>query len=981
MKKFLILFILSVFTYFNIYSLNEANSLLDTGVNEYNNGQYVFAINNLKKYIQTSSDDTDKPKAYFYIILSYYFLNEYSSSLQYINELSSQYRMSSYTASSYFWRGLIYQNLRQWSDAENAFSKFIEMMPRSNLIERAYLAMANSQLALSKYPQAEKTLKYMIDNFSQGEKYEEASVLYSYVLLQEEKYREDSEFLQPWIEKLGDNGGNYKFKDRFWLYFAEIEIKNNDIQGAEKYLKKIDDYAKNSPSSDIALLRLSQLESLQGNDKESREYLVRLSNEYPYSDYNLDSTISLAVLNYNKNDYDSAITLFNEAANVAQKKLQDLDKYSKNERDRFRSLLANAYYYTAEAYDKQGEKKKAYDYFEKVINVNSDLKDESIIRIIELQLDEKYRTNLNKIVLKYDSTLMNDKKLRDKYLLYKANIEFYNQNYNRVISILDSITDQNAFAYSIAVLKSNVLIKLNKIDEAIDVLAKNQPVIPLNKKAFITYELSNLYFDSGDYDNAVKYAADTKTFASDMPDADKKTLSYKSDFLLAMSYMQLKANDKSIAVFSQLIAADTKNFDDSLMLIHNKSFYYLGWLYYKTSVFIKAANYFNQAENLPIGDDLVRDSYFMEAWSFFSNKDFKNAMPRFEEVYKKYYPDYEGVESLFLMGKCYQNLGNEKTAIDVFSTLYNDKNITSFKDQAFFEIIKYNIGKNGLDNTLSLIDKFKKEFPDSPFYKNLLVLQAENLMQLQRYSEAYSIYALCIDKFSDSADIDSFMYWGGYCAYKINDYIDSTDLLTRLTSSYRDSSFYIDALYLLADTYKKQNKIPDEMDIINKILPLEKNIEKKKEFQERLKKLTLLSQGYDEEESNLIILADSGKIDDRFNLALYYFTRKDRYKGLEQLQQIAKDDNGLTGSKALLLIADDKMKNQIYKDAIDIYLNILTYKTTGDIKAEALYKTAYCYSKLKNNDAMEKVLNKLYDAFPDSQWSVLGKNLEAGLKE
>jgi tetratricopeptide (TPR) repeat protein len=980
MKKYILLFVFLNFA-IRVFSLNEAGSLLDSGINQYNNGQYAFAINNLKKYIQISSDNTEKPKAYYYIILSYYFLKDYSTSLLYINELSTKYRMSSYTASAYFWKGLIYQNQAQWFDAEVAFLKFIEMMPQSSLIERAYLALANSQIAEQKYTAAESSLKYLIDNFSEGEKYEEASVLYSYTLLQEEKYEEAKMFLSSWINKLGNNGGQYQFKDRFWLYMAEIELKSNNLENAKFLLKKIDNYAKNSPSSDIALLRLSQIEGRLDNDKESKEYLVRLANEYPASEYNIDSIIGLALLNYYAGDYESALTLFSETIKIATKKLQDLEKYSKKDRDRFRSLLTNSYYYSAESYERLNQKKKAYEYFEKVINENGALKNEAIIRTIELQLDEKYKTNLNKIIQKYDSILVNDKKIKDKYLLYKANIEYYNQNYSKALQILDSIDDKNINIYSYSILKANTFVKLNRIKEAIDILTNSQTVIPLSRKAFASYEISSLYFVIEDYDNVIKYATDSKNFAKQLPDNDKKIINIKCDYLIALSYMQLKVNAKSIDILRGIISNDPKMFDQNILLIFDKCFYYLGWLYYRESDFKNAADYFYQAKNKNIEVDLVKESYFMEAWSYYSRKNYGDALKRFEEVYKKYYPENLGVQSLFLMGKCYQNLGNNKSALDIYSMMLEDKKITSFKDQALYEIIKYNINKFGLDYASIQIERFKKSFPDSTLYKDVLILQAESLLELERFSEAYSLYNYCIERFKSSKDIDSLYYWGGYAAYKIKDYPDAVSLLFTLTINYPDSTFYINAMYLLADIYKEQKDFLSERDVINKILLVENNISKKRQFQDRLKVLDLINQGVSEDEAVLINRADNGSIDDKYNLALFYFNGSNKDKGIAMLKNIADNDKGVTGSRALMALADDKMLYNLYNEAIDLCLNILIYKTTAEIKAEALYKTAYCYFKLNDIEAVKKVLVKLYNTYPDSSWIQKAKDLEAGIKE
>ncbi len=283
-------------------SQNFSNSLLEVGINDYNKGQYSFAINNLRKFVQIVEDNEEKPKAFYYLSLSFYFLDNYNQALNFINELQTKFRFSSYSSQAQFWRGLIYQNKKEWSDAEEAFLKYIGSDPNSELIERAYLALANSQFERGKLIEAEKNLKIVVDKFKKSDKYEEASVLYAYLLIKNGKRDEASKFLNLWINKLGKTGENFAYRDRFWLYLAQIEIEKKNWSNARILLKKIDTFCKNSPSSDIALLQLSKIEENETNYKEAKEYLLRLANEYPASKYNTDAIFSFAKEEYRNNN-------------------------------------------------------------------------------------------------------------------------------------------------------------------------------------------------------------------------------------------------------------------------------------------------------------------------------------------------------------------------------------------------------------------------------------------------------------------------------------------------------------------------------------------------------------------------------------------------------------------------------------------------------------------------------------------------------
>ena len=104
-RKLLLIFaVLTISTNF-ITSFSKYASLLEAALDDYNKGQYSFAVNSLLRFIQMEEDTKDKPKAYYYVALSYYYLESYPLSLHYFNELEKKFKLSLYNTKSHFWKG------------------------------------------------------------------------------------------------------------------------------------------------------------------------------------------------------------------------------------------------------------------------------------------------------------------------------------------------------------------------------------------------------------------------------------------------------------------------------------------------------------------------------------------------------------------------------------------------------------------------------------------------------------------------------------------------------------------------------------------------------------------------------------------------------------------------------------------------------------------------------------------------------------
>ena len=308
------LLIICVFFSIQVFAENKWSGIFNVGIEDFNKGQYDFSINNFKKFLILSNDQDERPKALYYLGVSYYFLEQPTQARQYFDELISRYKLSESGGQAHFWLGLIYQNEQRWEEAEKEFLRFVMLMPHADLVDSGYLAAGNALYEQKKYREAIQTLGILVTN-PKSKKFEEASVLYAYLLIQLKQYDDAKKFLEEWLNRIASSKYTYTYKDRFWLYLAEVYLINNDDEKAYGLLKKIDTEAMGTPSHAIALFRLSEIEFRRGYEVIALEYINRLSVEFPKSFHNFEASYMMALRVYSNGRYNDARKLLERLLN------------------------------------------------------------------------------------------------------------------------------------------------------------------------------------------------------------------------------------------------------------------------------------------------------------------------------------------------------------------------------------------------------------------------------------------------------------------------------------------------------------------------------------------------------------------------------------------------------------------------------------------------------------------------------------------
>lgn len=946
--------------------------ILDTGLEEFRKGQYSFAVTNLKKFLLLSGSDNNKPQALYYLSLSYYFENNMEQSLIYLDELVSKYRLSEYGMQSYFWIGLINQNLQNFQEAETAFKRFISIMPGSDLIDRAYLAAANCQFEQNKYKEALQTLGNIVTN-ERSEKFEEASVIYAYILLQLNDLENSRLFLGRWIERIASSMDRYRFKDRFWLYMAEIHINTGDDKAAFELLKKIDNYSSGSPSSDIALLRLSEIEYRAGNMIESAEYIKRLNFEYPNSPYNIDAVINQGISLFDQKLYPRAIELFISAGNTIDNRLSS--NVNNNERQRLLSLKSKSILYHAEALILSNRRNEAFAILNKIIDNNYPNIEEAVLKNIELSFSGNL-SYAGSLISTYERIFANSgRKIR--FDILQAEYYFNIGDFRKSNSVIAYMPETDNAALKIRIRN---FLSLGETDNALRLLRIQLPVSQPKDRADIIYNMMAINFNKADYQEVIRLSEASGLYMSNME--ERRRLSYKiqADYLTGLSFIQDRKYREGIERLRLITAQrDSRQLTARGRVYIANSHYYIGWAYYKLSDFRNASSSFSAASAAIEDNTLKLDSLFMEAWSFYSAQNYKEAVSRFIKIYDDYKPQDSAVRSLLNAAKSYQNMGNTKEANALFFKIYNEHKNTAYIPDALYEIIRYNLSERRIVDANNYINEFTRLYSTHTLYKSVLIAQMEYFMTNERYSEVYSASVNFINNIDESKTYDMIYYWAGFSAMKIRDFQSAVKYFSYLIENFADSTFRENSYRNLIEINRNTRNYKAELELINGFLASFKD-EDNYTGRKRILENILLS-GVSEEEAVLTSKYQSGDMEAGFNLGVIFYKKGEIQRGLELIEQVRKTDKNRAGALANNFIGDIEFNNDKFREALVIYAATISgYSPDNETAAEALYKTAYCYHKLGSNEQALRILETLNQRFPQSRWKPNAEALMRSIK-
>ncbi|MBF0343158.1 MAG: tetratricopeptide repeat protein [Nitrospirae bacterium] len=424
-----------------------------------------------------------------------------------------------------------------YNDAKSGYLLFIKNYPNSRQVDKAYVGLAKSLIALDKLPEAIETLDKAGSNtealyekantLQRMDRVKEAKDVYATAIRQDKNYirKNNDETLYYYGENLLSSGDVKEAKEAFSaikekdlqdkasLGLGLIAMKESKPDRASIYLNKI----ANSKDRDIrqqALINLSKLQLKSGNTEEVKKNLNTLKGS-GLKEKGKEEAVSLLIDLYVKEkkfkDAASSVkTLFSKTPN--SKEMLDriegvMTEAMKEDGNQFVDLwisygtlllTKSREPFILQAKDALKDSGKPYvDVLTWISKNSSDMeKHKALSELTEIYSNDGDKAN----AVKYLAELKNLKVPNDELIKTEAHIYFNNRDYKDALKIV------------------MLAKKLNKDD--LEIIRNSLLMVPKNEAAVLFYEkavkdfggvtddylaLADAFYDLGNTENAVNY--------------------------------------------------------------------------------------------------------------------------------------------------------------------------------------------------------------------------------------------------------------------------------------------------------------------------------------------------------------------------------------------------------------------------------------------------------------------------------------------
>ena len=846
------------------------------------------------------------------------------------------------------------------SNADELMQNFVTNYPTSTKRNGAFLDVANYYFKIGKYSYAAKWYSKVNSNNLSLKQEETFNFKYGYCLFATKNFTKSKEYFINLLDSQ-EYGAQAKY------YYGYMAYNDDDYATADKYLGEVaeDTSFKKDVSYYLADMNfklgkfdkaltygLPLLENARGIEHseiskiigESYFNLQKYNEAIPYlknykgqrGKWNNTDFYLLGYSYYKQNNFEEAINNFNKII------------------DGNNAVSQNAYYHLAECYLKLNKKQEALNAFRNATQMEfePEIKKDAWLNYAKLsyEIGNPYNSVPN-VLQEYIELYPNSSAINEiNDLIVSAYIT--SKDYKGALDFLQnkkSIKDQTNFQ-KVSFYRGVELYNEGKYNEAEENF-KNATNTTFDALTTVkaTYWKAETNYILTNYIEAIK---DYKKFISN--NEASKTEEFKNaNYNLGYAYFKQKEFDNAIEEFKKYI---NKNTDDSVK--RNDSYLRIGDSYFINRNYTSAINYYNKAIELNAVDTDYAQFHKAISYGLTGNQTAKiNELKSFLNTHKK---SALKDDAYYVLGNSYFNKSEYNLAIENFDLLINNHKRSPLVSKSLLKkgLIYYNTDKS--EQALTTYKSVVNQFPNTAEAKQAVKNSRQIYVDLGRVDE-YAAWVKGIDFVNVSdAELDNDTYEAAEKQYLQNDHKKSISNFKKYLENFPNGLHATQANFYLAQSLYANNNhtqaIPYYTYVINKdqneftenslsrlsLLYLEdNNWGNAIPMLERLEKEADISQN--------IIFAQS-------NLMKGYYENKNYTKAVTYAELVlnnAKTEDRIK-SDAHIIIARSAIKNNNETKARTAYKEVEKI-ATGELKAEALYYSAY----FENKDGSYRVSNEI----------------------
>ncbi|PKP28795.1 MAG: hypothetical protein CVU01_03245 [Bacteroidetes bacterium HGW-Bacteroidetes-18] len=868
-------------------------------------------------------------------------------------------------------------------NSDDLMQRFVENYPTSTKHNRASIDIADYYFKVGKYAYSAKwyakvnatnlTLReeetfnfnygyslFATKNYSKAKSYflnllnsqeygAQAKYYYGYIAYNQDDYDTAKAYL-------GEVADNSSFKTNVSYYLADMNFKLGNFDKAIEYGLALLPKAKGIEHSEISKIVGESYFNLQ----KFEEAIPHLKNykgqrgKWNNTDYYL-----LGYAYYKQNDYENAISTFNKIIGGNN------------------AVAQNAYYHLAECYLKQDKKQEALNAFRNASQMQ-----------FEPEIQKDAWLNYAKLSYEIGNPYKSVPDVLREYIDLYSNSPSRNEINELIISAYITSKDYKGALDYLKDKKS----------------AKERALF--QKVAF--YRGTEL-FAEGNYDLAKEFFENSLSVPLDANFTARATFWKAESNYLLNNFREAATDFQKFAASSE--ASKTAEFKEL--------YYNLGYAYFKQKDYGNAIEAFKKysAKNT---DDAVRksDAYLRIGDSYFVTSSYKNAIEYYGKIIEMKGIDADYAQ--FQKAISYGLTGNENAKITALNAFLNSASRSAYKDDAYYILGNSYLEKNQNELAIENYDKLITNIKRSPLVSKAMLKKGLIYYNTNKNDLALATYKAVVQQFPNSADgkqavknsrqiyvdlgrVDEYATWvktigfvnvsdaeldndtyeSAEKQYLQNNHKKAIESFKKYLVSFPKGLHALNANFYLAQSLFSENKHSEAISNYSYVVNQPQN-----EFTEdalsRLSLIYLENNNWQkaipllerlESEANLpqnIVFAQS-------NLMKGYYADKNYDKAVDYAELVLRNNKleDRVKSDAHIIIARSAMKTNNETKAKIAYKEVENI-ASGELKAEALYYSAYFENKDANYKISNEIVQKLaadYSAY--KYWGAKGLVLMA----
>ena len=418
-----------------------------------------------------------------------------------------------------------------------------------------------------------------------------------------------------------------------------------------------------------------------------------------------------------------------------------------------------------------------------------------------------YSTRSKKQATKYLNRVVNSKEYGSQAKYYIGYMAYEGDDYDTANVYFDQVSDNEKYKEKLSYYQADLNFKLGKFEKAIELAEEQLPKSNTNDKSELSKIIGESYFNLQKYTEAIPYLKDYKG----------KQRKWNNTDYYQLGYAYYKQND-----FESAISEFNKIIDGNNSVAQN-AYYHLGESYINLDKKQEALNAFRNASEMNYNTKIQEDAWLNYAKISYEIGNPYQSVPQVLAGYLDKYPETsykEEIETLLI--DSYITSKNYKEALVLLKGKNSFENKVAYQKVAFLRGIElYNETK--YNEALALFNSSLKEPRDPIFVAKATFWKAETEYNLTNYNDAL----IGFKQFNGLAEASSLQenenlnYNLAYTYFKLKDYLNASSYFQKfIDKNSSDRLRRNDAYLRLADGYFVSSKYQSAISAYNKAIQI-----------------------------------------------------------------------------------------------------------------------------------------------------------------